>query len=212
MILMRDEAFFLQNIYVEKKYPPSVRYIDRYCIVANYKEGMATTDMRPFAGEGDMMDSSSTGKTECDEESTNEYSAGDSGYFASPRPGLRLYFYGGSYDNTWVEVESQGDYLFGRSKDSSFRFSDSNRTDAKVSRKHALLRVNDQSVTLVNQTPQNGLILNGVVLADYQEVVLNDTDVITLGGRGPSIRVRIGDLNVLPSTPDSHGEQHAERK
>jgi len=152
------------------------------------------------------MDFTLMDQVDREEEGTNHPFAGE--VFSNPGPGLRLYFYGGSHDKTQAFIDRAGEYLLGRSKESAFRFSDANRTDVNVSRKHAFLRVDATSVILVNQTPRNGLILNGIPLADYQEVALNDTDVITLGGNGPNIRVRIGDLSSLREDSYRHGEEN----
>lgn len=127
------------------------------------------------------------------------YPCGDKDYFAPAGPGVRLYFYGGSHDNTRVVVDRCGEFLLGRAEEAVFRFSDRNRTDARVSRSHARLRVGREGVTLVNLSPRNGLMLNGVPLADFQEERLNDTDVISLGLNGPTIRIRIGPLERLSS-------------
>lgn len=143
------------------------------------------------------------------DEEGSDFSGGENHYFSNPGPGLRLYFYGGSCDKACAVIDRAGLYLLGRSKESDFRFSDADRIDVNVSRKHAFLRVTHDSVTLVNQTPRNGLILNGVPLADYQEVALNDTDVVTLGGNGPNIRVRIGDLTALRPGDCRHGDENA---
>lgn len=151
-----------------------------------------------------------TDTLELDTYSGNDYSCGDEDYFSTPGPGVRLYFYGGSRDSMCVAIERCGEFLFGRNEESAFRFSDDNRIDARVSRRHALLRVLGDTVTLVNQAPRNGLMLNGVSLDDYQEELLNDTDVITLGGKGPNIRVRIGDLGVFASGCACRGEQNVE--
>lgn len=151
-----------------------------------------------------------TNISEMDTHDENDYPCGDEDYFSTPEPGVKLYFYGGSRDNMCVSVDSCGEFLFGRTEESAFRFSDDNRIDARVSRRHALLRVLPDAVMLVNQAPRNGLMLNGVSLADYQEEPLNDTDVITLGGKGPHIRIRIGDLRELAPDCVCHGEQNAE--
>lgn len=135
----------------------------------------------------------------------------DNGYFSHPLPGLHLYFYGGSHDMTWALVRRRGIYLLGRSKYADFRFSDSDRSDVQVSRRHAFLRVGRDSVILLNQTPKNGLILNGIKLADYQEVPLNDTDIVTLGCNGPNIRIRIGDLSVLQPAQEVCGGENGQQ-
>ncbi len=129
----------------------------------------------------------------------------DVDYFSTPGPGVCLNIYGGSKDRKCVEIKRCGTYLLGRSPDSDFRFSDHNRIDARVSRRHAALRIDRGSVTLVNKAPRNGLMLNGVSLAENQEEPLNDTDVITLGDKGPNIRVRIGDLGSLDQDPHRQG-------
>ncbi|MCD8140096.1 MAG: FHA domain-containing protein [Planctomycetaceae bacterium] len=134
-----------------------------------------------------------------------ERACDDDEYFSTPAPGVCLTIYGGSNDRKSVEIKRCGTYLLGRSKDSDFRFSDYNRMDSRVSRRHAALHIDRQTVVLVNQAPRNGLMLNGVYLADHQEEPLNDTDVITLGDKGPNIRVRIGDLGSLEQEPPSHG-------
>lgn len=136
----------------------------------------------------------------------------DNDYFGKAEPGVSLHFYGGSRDRTNAPILTVGQYLFGRSRECDFRFSDSDRTDVVVSRKHAIVGVKRSGVVLINLTPRNGLFLNGVALVDFQEVDLNDTDVVGLGANGPHIRVRIGDLGSLRSGETRFGLKSGRHK
>ncbi len=117
--------------------------------------------------------------------------------FALPAPGVSLYFRGGSKNDTELKITRCGKYVIGRERNADIRFTDADKVDGKVSRRHAVLVVDAEKVAIINCTPRNGLKVDSVRLQDFQELVLNDADVIALGDGGPIVRIRIGSLDTV---------------
>ncbi|MCD7898144.1 MAG: FHA domain-containing protein [Planctomycetaceae bacterium] len=114
--------------------------------------------------------------------------------FEPPPSGIHLFFRGGSRDETSLTIDRCGRYLLGRAADADIRFDDRDDCDRRVSQRHAVLRVEAGAVWLANCSPRNGVKIDGILLDDFQELELHDSDVIALGTGGPIIRIRIGSL------------------